>query len=188
MNSSWISGRPLALVSLALILGFALVIGGCSKKPEIETEPTDTMDSEQIADEVPTPVVPEKDTDTTPEVQEPDYAAMDPAEYGVTDVFFDFDKYELDNKAMALLAGNARALKNANVTVMISGHCDERGTIEYNIALGEKRAIVVRDYLIDLGVPARNLKITSYGESKPFARGHDEAAWALNRRAHFERP
>ena len=74
------------------------------------------------------------------------------------------------------------------MTVLISGHCDERGTVEYNLALGEKRARAVKDYLVSLGVPARRLQITSYGESKPFAMGSNEAAWAQNRRAHFERP
>ncbi len=185
MNSSWIFRRS-ALMGLILILGLALVLSGCSKKPEIETLPEDTMGSDQIAEEVPPPVVPE--VDTTPEPELPDYASMDPSEYGVTDIFFGFDEYELDNKAMALLAGNARALKNADVPVLIAGHGDERGTIEYNLALGEKRAIVVRDYLISLGVPSSHLRVTSYGESKPFDRGHDEAAWAMNRRAHFERP
>ncbi|PID80090.1 peptidoglycan-associated lipoprotein [bacterium DOLJORAL78_65_58] len=113
---------------------------------------------------------------------------MAPAEYGVGDIFFAFDKYDLDREAMSILSANARALREADVVVMISGHCDERGTVEYNMALGEKRALAVRDYLVSLGVPARNLRTTSYGKSKPFAWGHNEAAWAKNRRAHFERP
>ena len=185
MNSSWIFQRSLVLMSLVIVLGIGLMFGGCSKKPAIDTDPQ-VMDNEDIADQVPPPVVPEDDT--TPEVEAPDYAAMDPSEYGVTDVFFGFDEYELDNKAMALLAGDARALKNAGTMILISGHCDERGTIEYNLALGEKRAIVVRDYLISLGVPKTKMRITSYGESKPFDHGHDETAWGMNRRAHFERP
>lgn len=186
MNSSWMYRKSLAGLGLVLILGLALALGGCSKKPEIETTPEDMTGAQDVVDQVPTPPVPE--VDTTPEPETPDYAAMDPSEYGVTDVFFGFDEYELDNKAMALLAGNARALKTANVPVLIAGHCDERGTVEYNLALGEKRAIVVRDYLISLGVPAKNLRVTSYGESKPFAMGHNEDAWAQNRRAHFQRP
>lgn len=186
MISSWIFRRSLVLMGLVLVLGLGLLLGGCSKKPAIETGSEDVMDNQDIVDQVPPPVVPEEDasgdTDGT------DYLAMDPSEYGVIDVFFAFDVYDLDNKSMALLSANARALKEAGVPVLISGHCDERGTIEYNLALGEKRAIVVRDYLISLGVSGANLKITSYGESKPFDRGHDEAAWNMNRRAHFERP
>jgi peptidoglycan-associated lipoprotein len=113
---------------------------------------------------------------------------MEPAEFGVEDVFFAFDQYELDGEAMSILSRNARILREADVLVLVSGHCDERGTVEYNLALGEKRANAVRDYLVSLGVPTRNLRVTSYGESSPFAMGHDEDAWALNRRAHFERP
>ena len=65
---------------------------------------------------------------------------------------------------------------------------DERGTVEYNLALGEKRAQAVRDYLVNQGVPSSQLRLTSYGEERPFARGGNESAWALNRRAHFSRP
>ena len=186
MNMSWIFRRPLFLMSLVLVLGLGLMIGGCSKKPVIETDPSDAMDTQEITEQAPPPPVPE--VTKPPVVEVPDYASMAPSEYGVTDVFFAFDEYDLDNKAMALLAGDARAIKKAGVPILISGHCDERGTIEYNLALGEKRAIVVRDYLISLGVPAASLRVTSYGESKPFDYGHDEAAWSLNRRAHFERP
>ena len=118
----------------------------------------------------------------------PNYGAMDPQDYGIEDVFFAFDKYDLDAESMSILAANARILREAGVTILISGHCDERGTVEYNLALGEKRANAVRDYLVSLNVPARLLRITSYGESKPFMYGHNEDAWAMNRRAHFERP
>jgi peptidoglycan-associated lipoprotein len=104
------------------------------------------------------------------------------------DVYFAFDQYDLDNEAMGTLSRNAKILKEAGVTVLISGHCDERGTVEYNLALGEKRARAVRDYLVSLGVPAGKLMVTSYGESKPFAYGSTEDAWAQNRRSHFERP
>ncbi|MCB1185071.1 peptidoglycan-associated lipoprotein Pal [bacterium] len=113
---------------------------------------------------------------------------MDPSEYGVQDVFFGFDQYELDNKAMGILSANARAIREAGTVILISGHCDERGTLEYNLALGEKRANAVRDYLVSLGVPASKLRVTSYGENRPFAKGSNEDAWAKNRRAHFERP
>lgn len=184
MKSSWMLRRSLVLLSLVLMVG--LVVGGCSKKPAVEVEPDVVIDTGEIDDQISTPVVPE--VEAPPVVETPDYATMDPSEYGVTDVYFGFDEYELNNQAMALLAGNARALKKAGVPVLISGHCDERGTVEYNLALGEKRAIVVRDYLISLGVSKSMLRITSYGESKPFDRGHDEEAWTMNRRAHFERP
>jgi len=171
------------LLALALVLSLA-VFTGCGKKPAIETNPADTG-GQGTGEQVPAPPTPEPET---PEVSTPDYANLDPADYGVEDVFFAFDQYDLDDEAMAILSRDARIIKEAGTVIRVSGHCDERGTIEYNLALGEKRANAVRDYLISLGVPSRNLRVTSYGESKPFANGHDEAAWALNRRAHFERP
>jgi len=89
---------------------------------------------------------------------------------------------------MAVLSRNARILRETDVAMLVEGHTDERGTVEYNLALGERRAKVVKDYLVSLGVPATKLQVTSYGESKPFALGSNESAWAQNRRAHFARP
>lgn len=101
-------------------------------------------------------------------------------------VFFAFDKFELDAEARSVLANNARWLRaNPDVKVWIEGHCDERGTDEYNLALGEKRARAVRAYLVQSGIPAADLRTISYGEERPFALGHDESAWRLNRRGHF---
>ncbi len=173
----------LALVVLGMI-ALVILVSGCSKKPAaVETDPNAGMGAP--VETVPTPPVVEP---TEPAVTTPDYAALDPSEYGIGDVFFAFDEYELSTEAMGVLAKNARILREAGVTVMLSGHCDERGTVEYNLALGEKRAKAVRDYLVSLGVPASSLRVTSYGESKPFAMGHSESAWSQNRRAHFERP
>ena len=74
---------------------------------------------------------------------------------------------------------------DANLTVIVEGHCDERGTAEYNLALGERRAVAARAYLVSLGIAAERLRTVSYGKEFPFDPGHDEAAWAKNRRAHF---
>jgi len=105
---------------------------------------------------------------------------------GVQDVFFDFDKYSLTAEARAKLQADAKLLKeHPDVKVVIEGHCDERGTVEYNLALGQRRADSAYDYLVDLGVSPTQLSTISYGKEKPFALGHDDAAWALNRRAHF---
>jgi peptidoglycan-associated lipoprotein len=103
----------------------------------------------------------------------------------VRDVFFDYDKYELRSDARALLQENARLLKEKGANVVLEGHCDERGTEEYNLALGERRAGAVRAYLADLGVGSSMMSTISYGEEKPFAMGHDESAWSQNRRVHF---
>ena len=166
----------LAVLALALV-----ALGGCSKKPAVVTE---------TAPPVQEPVEPVKPAPKPeqPKPTAPDYANLDPAKYGIEDVFFSYDQYDLSDASMSTLTKNARILKEAGVTVMVAGHCDERGTIEYNIALGEKRAKAARDYLVSLGVGADKVKVTSYGESRPFANGHGEADWAQNRRAHFERP
>ncbi len=178
----WYNRKALVVLGLIAVLILGSLVAGCSKKPEVVTEP------EPVAAPVePVPVKPTPEP-TEPVVKAPDYAAMDPSEYGIGDVFFAFDEYELSTEAMGILSKNARILREAGVTVLVSGHCDERGTVEYNLALGEKRANAVKSYLVSLGVDAGKLRVTSYGESKPFAMGHTEEAWAQNRRAHFERP
>lgn len=104
----------------------------------------------------------------------------------VKDVFFEFDSAELDPMAVSQLKNNAMWLvDNPSIALMIEGHCDERGTTEYNLALGERRAEVTKRFLEKAGVAASRLGTVSFGEEKPFDPGHDEAAWAKNRRAHF---
>src|SRR5947208_11875117 len=101
-------------------------------------------------------------------------------------VFFELDSSEISAEGRAALNGNAAALKKYTTwTVTIEGHCDERGTAEYNLALGERRAVAARTYLVSLGISADRLRTVSYGKEFPFDPGHDEAAWAKNRRAHF---
>jgi peptidoglycan-associated lipoprotein len=102
------------------------------------------------------------------------------------DVFFDYDRYTLRNEAIATLEADARRLKARNGTkLLIEGHCDERGTLAYNLVLGERRAQSVKRYLQELGIPVSQLHITSYGKERPFCRDHREACWQQNRRAHF---
>ena len=99
-------------------------------------------------------------------------------------VQFDFDKYDLRPDAIRTLGDDAAAIKqHSQFKVRIEGHCDERGTVEYNLALGEKRARAARDYLVSLGTPTGRLRIVSFGKEKPLDPGHNEEAWALNRRA-----
>ncbi len=101
-------------------------------------------------------------------------------------VYFDFDKSNLRPDAIEQLNKNGEVMKkNLEFVYQLAGHCDERGTQEYNLALGERRALSVRDYLISVGVPADRLVTISYGEEKPADAGHDEAAWAKNRRVEF---
>lgn len=104
----------------------------------------------------------------------------------VKDVFFAFDSAELDQVAVSQLKNNAIWLvQNEGVSVLIEGHCDERGTYEYNMALGERRAEVTKSFLEKAGVSSSRLSTVSFGEERPFVQGHDEAAWSKNRRAHF---
>ncbi len=174
------------LVMVSIMLAALLMIAGCGSKeePPVVDDPTPVV-TEPIQEE---PVAEETDVvDDAPVAI--DYAGMAPQEYGIEDVFFAFDEYGLSDEAMNTLNANARIIReHSDLTYVIEGHCDERGTVEYNLALGEKRAVAVRDYLVSLGVSSGQLRVTSYGEERPFAFGSNESAWALNRRGHFSRP
>ena len=101
-------------------------------------------------------------------------------------VFFEYDSSELAGDARGILDANALVLKKyPSWTITIEGHCDERGTAEYNLALGERRAVASRAYLVSLGISADRLRTVSYGKEFPFEPGHDENAYVKNRRAHF---
>jgi peptidoglycan-associated lipoprotein len=102
------------------------------------------------------------------------------------DVYFDFDRYEIRPSAQRTLLAHATWLRSQTKALMIiEGHCDERGTNEYNIALGERRAKAAMNYLVSRGVDARRLTVISYGEQRPQCRDRNEVCWAKNRRAHF---
>ena len=101
-------------------------------------------------------------------------------------VFFDYDSSDVNDASRAMLQANAAVLKKYPTWVVtIEGHCDERGTAEYNLALGERRAVAARTYLISLGLDANRLRTVSYGSEFPFDPAHQENAWGRNRRAHF---
>jgi len=104
----------------------------------------------------------------------------------LTDVFFDFDKYDIRPGDAKVLDANATWLKtNPNHLVLIEGHCDERGTNEYNLALGERRAKSTMNYLVSQGVQANRITIISYGEERPQCAEKNDGCWGKNRRAHF---
>lgn len=99
---------------------------------------------------------------------------------------FAYDSDELDETARKVISQNAEVLKKySNWIITIEGHCDERGTAEYNLALGDRRALAAKNYLVSLGIPAERVRTVSYGSEFPFDPGHDENAWLQNRRAHF---
>ncbi len=104
------------------------------------------------------------------------------------DINFDFDKYNIRETDAAILKENMawfQAKENSGKKVKIEGHCDERGTVEYNLVLGQKRADSTKSFLVSLGANGRLFETVSYGKEKPLDPGHNEAAWAKNRRAHF---
>ena len=166
--------RRFGLLFLVLTLALLMVLPACSKKeaPPIEEEITPV-------EEVPPP--------PPPPVEEVEPVEKEELEALVLkDVFFDFDKYSIKGEYKGVLENNAELLMSRPKAILvIEGHCDERGTSEYNLALGEKRAKAVMDFYIAYGIGADRLSMISYGEEKPFASGHDEKAWALNRRAHM---
>jgi peptidoglycan-associated lipoprotein len=156
------------LLALAAILSIALI--GCKHTP-----PPPPVEPPPIATPETTAVV------TPPPVVEPP-----PAPLELTTIHFDFDKFNLRPDARDIMAQNADGLsKHAGAVIKIEGHCDERGSEAYNMALGEKRATAARDYLVNYGVNKDKISVISYGKSRPVDTGHDENAWAKNRRADF---
>jgi len=181
--------RKSPLLVLPLVCCLLISVGGCKKKTQPETMPEPTATS-QPATPPPPPApktevredFPKEPVEKTemPRITSSDLDRM------LQTVYFAFDQYDLSDETRSTLQSNANVLqKNRDFNVVIEGHCDERGTIEYNLALGEKRARAVRDYLVSLGLSPSRLRIVSYGEERPAASGHNEAAWAKNRRAEF---
>ena len=123
-----------------------------------------------------------------PSAVQDSYAATDTQKkFGQEDIYFNFDEFAVSPDGKKILASKAAFLKtHPTLKVMVEGHCDERGTTEYNLALGEKRAGEVKKYLIFLGIDGNRLSVISYGKEKPAASGHNEEAWAKNRRVHLE--
>ena len=157
---------------LVAILAIALLAGCGGKKQEPIPEPA----KEVTPPPPPPPIVPEP-------VVEPPKTLM---QGDLQDVFYNFDSASLEMDARNFLTANGgKLLEATDSRISIEGHCDERGTVEYNLALGERRARTAMDFLVNYGVESRRIDIVSYGENKPFALGHDESSWSKNRRAHF---
>ncbi len=160
---------------LLLVSSAALALSACSKKAP-ETIPSPPQDS--VA-QTPTPPPPPPPSGPRPGSQE-DFIASVSSDR----IFFDTDKSDVRDSDRATLQSQAAWLaRNPNVRVTIEGHCDERGTREYNLALGERRANAAKNYLASLGVDSSRMTTISYGKERPEALGSDESAWAKNRRA-----
>jgi peptidoglycan-associated lipoprotein len=185
---------------LVLVVVPILLAAGCAKRPAMTQAaappPTGAAVTTPAPAVPPTPLAPPPGVAPAPP---PVVAATPPApapprpapsEFAAVpqlrDVFFDFDRYEIKPEAARTLDANIDWLKsNATAPVLIEGHCDERGTNAYNLALGERRARATRDYLVARGVAADRIVTIGYGEERPACTERNEACWARNRRAHF---
>jgi len=180
--------KSIRLVMILFVL--TLLAVGCAKKPVAEEQPmTEQPAMSEMKTEQPMAVKeePVDEAAAARAAAEAAEAAARKAASGLTRIHFDFDQYILTSEAKDTLARNAELLKSApSVKVQIEGHCDERGSDEYNLALGEKRALATKNYLVSLGVDAGRMTIISYGEEMPLDPAHTEMAWAKNRRADFK--
>ncbi len=156
-----------SMVRLAMVAAMALLVTmvGCQTTPKDEEKPQ--TGSEWEEDSAPTTT-----RGATPVGD-------------VKTVYFDFNKSDIRSDARTTLKSNAGEINSGDGSITIEGHTDERGSSEYNLALGERRATAVKRYLVDLGVPSSGLRTVSFGEDRPAVQGHDESAWRYNRRADF---
>lgn len=188
-----------SVIRLALLLALAsLVLSGCQSgkqdddadlypepgivlPPPPDVEPLSQKDAENLGGELPL-----DESGSLRELDRPVELGEEAMVSELRTVYFAFDSAALTPDAMEILAGNAEWIKrHENATIQIEGHCDERGSTEYNINLGQRRADSVREYLVRLGVSPDRMTTISYGEERPVEPGHDESAWSQNRRAQF---
>jgi peptidoglycan-associated lipoprotein len=196
-----------SLSIVVLILCFGLMIMGCPKKTVVKEEPS-VKKSEEVGKRDAERAVRERSE--TREAREKELAKMKEEEAKkefekslvakrtpgiegeafesplLKDIRFDYDKYDIRSQDLEIIKENTALLKKyPNVTIQIEGHCDERGTAEYNLALGERRSNSAKNYLLSLGISGNRISTISYGKERPLDPGHHEEAWAKNRRAHF---
>lgn len=181
------------LTSAIAVLVMLGTLGACAKKTPPVARPVPPPPAGDPTARPPTPPTPVAEPQPIP--PEPTLTGDDLASKDIDDinrnspfqpVFFAYDQYDVDAAGQQSLNGNAEILrKYPSWIITIEGHADERGTAEYNLALGERRALAARNYLVSLGIPADRLRTVSYGKEFPFDAGHTEEAWAKNRRAHF---
>lgn len=185
---TWSGNAVLTLVALSTLLA-----AGCpDKKPPVARPVPPPAEDVVVPSAPPAPPVPVRDAPVLPS---PAMSEDPMASKSIDDlnrdspfqpVFYLYDSAELTAEARGVLDADAALLRKYPAwTITIEGHCDERGTAEYNLALGERRAVAAQSYLVSLGIPAGRLRTVSYGKEFPFDPGHDESAWARNRRAHI---
>jgi peptidoglycan-associated lipoprotein len=191
------------IILLGLSLACVGILAGCPKPAEVKLASPLPIQPEGSTPATPPavrpairqpdiPVTRREPPEETPLSPSPAAQRMVPAKkeaISLKDIYFDFDTAIIREDQKAALNGNAVWLKaNPEVKIRIEGHTDERGTSEYNLALGYRRALATRDYLVAAGIEATRIAIMTYGEEQPFILGHDESAWRWNRRAQFVIP
>ena len=183
-----------ANVAIVLMVLLAVTVGACKKKtppvvrpqPPLATNtsttpPTPPRPPNPVSEPVPVPPEPLKDDGLTSKSLD-DLNRDSP----LKPLFYELDSAEVSAAGQTVLQANAAVLKKYPTwQVTIEGHCDERGTAEYNLALGERRALAAKNYLVSLGIAADKVRTVSYGKEFPFDAGHEDNAWSKNRRAHF---
>ena len=187
--------KSISIIIFSICIG--LILMGCPKKTVMKDEPSVKKEETAAAKAEAERIAKEREAKLSEEATKKDLekglvAKKEPGIEGVVfessllkDIHFEFDKYDIRHGDVAILKENAEILKKyPKVKIQVEGHCDERGTNEYNLALGERRANSTKNYLISLGVSSERISSISYGEEKPLDPGHSEEAWAKNRRAH----
>ena len=187
--------RREAKALLVLVLLLTVVVAACKGKakppvarpmpppmvdPATNVPPPPPGPPQPVSEPVPVPPMPAEDTIGSKSLD--DLNRDSP----LRPLFFELDSSDVSAEGQQILQANAAVLKKyPTMQVTIEGHCDERGTAEYNLALGERRALSAKGYLVSLGIAADKVKTVSYGKEFPFDPGHDDSAWSKNRRAHF---
>ena len=184
-----------SMTHVAVVLGvLSLSLTACSRRQAPVTSPAPSAATPPAVTAPAPPAPPQRVEEALPVPHEP-IVEDSIADRSLDDLnrdspfkpaFFPLDGVDLDDAGRAVVTANAELLRRYPAWIVtIEGHCDERGTAEYNLALGERRAVAVSTYLVSLGIPPGRLRTVSYGKEFPFDPGHDEVAWANNRRAHF---
>ena len=186
--------REVAMVAIATL---TLVVAGCSKKKVAAATPAPPQPAPATRS---TPAATQPRAAVTPpaqaEARKPDYpdaatrARIDQLLARIEDAYFDYDKHTLRPDAVQTLEADSKELRDIlkdypNYKLTVEGHCDERGSAEYNMALGQARAESAKNYLVQVGIPGDQLGLVSYGKEKPVCSEHDEACWQKNRRIHI---
>ncbi|HEX7706431.1 MAG TPA: OmpA family protein [Thermoanaerobaculia bacterium] len=191
--------KKLNILVMLLVFTMTLLLPAC--RSSRKTVPAPVPDATQTAPAVPAPPLPSDTAVSEPRdfVDETPREETFPADIEqlnryvqergyIRDAFFNYDEAGLDSAAQAALTASANWLRGREgiaYNLLIEGHCDERGTEQYNLALGDRRANAARDFLVTMGVDSRRIRTVSYGEERPFASGSNESAWSQNRRAHL---